>query len=526
MDWVKKNWILLVCGLLAVAGVGIGVWSLMGFQEVQARANTIAAIASQLEGMASNPREAANEKTIADAKIWWEKTNADTIKARDSSVTINRRAPLRDDVFPVEKKPDSGYLFRIAYRSEMQKLPGLINGGKAPNGAAVDAIVHRMEDKARKEANLTGVGGELRVPKPPLVTPWVAPARSITPLAAFGADMRPGSGADMRPGSGADMRPGSYGDMRPGSGADMRPGSGADMRPGSYGDMRPGSGADMRPGSYGDMRPGSGLARPGIAQPGQQPSAAIPTAEQLRPEAKQLAIYQTAKSIWTYLNDDTFEMHPIGLPDSVDKPKSEDLWAAQMYLWIEQDVGQALRRANEEAIKSRNLPVEDQWVANLPVKHLVWVRLSDYLLSQAAGTEGRGGGASILHRGGGGSGGGSGGVRFGQRGEAFTDRSRTGDFDVVHFAINVVVDARDLPKVLLELCRQNFITPIQVQYRAVNATAAAAGGYLYGSGPLLNVDIACEALFFRLNYESMMPQAVKDVLEGKAVDRAGMGTVR
>ena len=38
MDWVKKNWIVLVCGLVAVAGIGIGVWSLMGFQEVQAQA--------------------------------------------------------------------------------------------------------------------------------------------------------------------------------------------------------------------------------------------------------------------------------------------------------------------------------------------------------------------------------------------------------------------------------------------------------------------------------------------------------
>jgi hypothetical protein len=192
-------------------------------------------------------------------------------------------------------------------------------------------------------------------------------------------------------------------------------------------------------------------------------------------------------------------------------------------LWIEQDIVQALRRVNEEAIKARNLPAEDQWVVNLPVKHLVWLRLSDYLLAQPTGAEGRSGGAvSLLHRSGG-SGGGSGGVRFGQLSDAFTGRSRNSDYDVVHFAINVVVDARDLPKVLLEICKQNFITPIQVQYRAVNAMTAAANGYLYGSGPLLNVDIACEALFFRSNYESMMPPLVKDILDGKVVDRAGMG---
>jgi hypothetical protein len=294
------------------------------------------------------------------------------------------------------------------------------------------------------------------------------------------------------------------------------------MRPGG-GDpnMRPGGGdPNMRPGGAGDMR-GSGPIRPSIVQPG-QPSAAIPTAEQLRPEARRLAVYQAAKSIWTYLNDDSFKMHPIGLPDSVDKPKPEDLWAAQVFLWIEQDVVQALRRVNEEAIKGRNLPVEDQWVANLPVKHLVWLRVSDYLIPQSAGVDGRSGGAALLHRGGGATGG-AGGVRFGQQGAAFTDRSCTGAYDVVHFALNVVVDARDLPKVILELCKQNFITPIQVQYRGVNAAAAANSGYLYGSGPLLNVDIACETLFFRSNYESMMPQTVKDIFEGKVTDRTGMG---
>jgi hypothetical protein len=265
-----------------------------------------------------------------------------------------------------------------------------------------------------------------------------------------------------------------------------------------------------------DMR-SSGLIRPGIVQPG-QPGAALATPEQLRPEAQRLAIYQAAKSIWTYLNDDSFEMHPVGLPSSVDRPKIEDLWTAQVSLWIEQDVAQALRRVNEEAIKDRNLPVEDQWVANLPVKHLVWLRVSDYLVAQAEDS----GGLSMSRRGGP-MGVAAGNVQFGQQSAAFTNRARTSDFDVVHFAINVVVDARDLPRVLLELCKQNFFTPIQVQYRAVNATAAVNGGYLYGSGPLLNVDIVCEALFFRSNYEPMMPQIVKDILEGKLADREGMG---
>lgn len=493
MDWVKKNWILLVCGLLAVAGIGIGVWSLMGFQEVQAQANTIAGIATQLQGMASNPRDAANERMIQAAKAWWDRNNADTVKARDAAVTINKRTPLRDDVFPSEQKPDSGYLFRIAYREEMRKLPEIINGGKAPDGATVQAIISRMEDKARKEANLTGAGGELRVPRPPQVLPWqppVAAVRQTSPMGPYGAGM-----------------------------GDMRPGNAVDMRPDSMVDIRPSSPVDIRPSSPVDMRPGAGWARPGSTRLVQQPSH-LPL-EQMREDAQNLAVYQTAKSLWTYVGDDSFDMHPIGLPSSVEKPRIEDLWAAQVSLWVEQDVAQALRQTNEEAIRDRNIPVEDRWVANLPVKHLVWLRVSDYLIAQS---ESRGGYSGPPMRRGVGSTMMTGGLQFGDQAIAFTDRTRTDDYDVVHFAMNVVVDARDLPRLLLALCRQNFITPIQVQYRAVDSAAAAKSGYLYGAAPVLNVDIVCEALFFRSNYEPMMPQIVKDRLEGKAV--GGMGMAR
>jgi hypothetical protein len=499
MDWVRKNWILLACGLVALAGIGIGVWSRLGFSRLQAEANSIADIVVQLE---TAKRDPVNEATITEARNYYAKTNKGTVDELEKALAINKRTPLRDDVFPTEKGPDSGYRFRDAYRAAMQKLPEIINGGKAPTAAVVDSIIHRMEDKLRKEAKLTGAGGELRVPKPPSVQPWVAPTPGPRPVPG-----RPGF-EDRPAGGGFEEDP-----SRRGGGFEEDPsrrrGGGFEEDP-----SRRRGGVDMLPPTY---------LRPGL-QP-TQPQVTIPTPEQLRPAAEQAAVYQAARSIWTYVNDDSFDMHPLGQPGSVSRPTPEELWGAQMFLWIEQDVAQALRKVNEQAVGQ--LPEDQRWVAYLPVKHLVELRISDYLTAGTTDMTGRQSSTLVLHRTSGGSTGYLSGsnVRFGSAGASFTNRMRTGDYDVVHFALKLVVDARDLPMVLAQLCKQNFFTPIQVQYRNVDVMAARAAGYLYGTGPIINVDIVCEALFFRLNYERWMPPAVKNILEG-GVGGGSAGYVR
>jgi hypothetical protein len=487
MDWVRKNWIVLVCGLVAMAGVGVGVWSRLGFSQLQTEANSIAGIVAQLQGMESG---AANEATIAEARNYYAKTNKGTIDERDKALASNKRTPLRDDVFPTEKAPDSGYRFRDAYRAAMQKLPEMIKGGKAPNATVVEFIVNRMEDKLRKEVNLTGAGGDLHVPKPPPVPTWVAPTpvpRASPGGPAFGSDHSGGFEEDLSRNRGGFEEDSS-------------------RRGGFEQDT-----SRLR-------GPAMGAFSPTYQQPGVQPAqpqAAIPTPEQLRPAAKQAAVYQAARAIWTYVNDDSFEMHPLGSPGSFARPLPEDLWAAQMFLWIDQDVAQALRQVNEQA--AQQLPEDQRWVANLPVKHLVTLRISDYLTQGATDATGRTSSTSVLQRAGGGSSASFSTVRFGSPSIAFTNRMRTSDYDVVQFALNLVVDARDLPKVLAGLCNQNFYTPIQVQYRCVDVMAARDAGYLYGTGPILNVDIVCEGLFFRSIYEPMMPQTVKDILDGRVV---------
>ncbi len=403
MDWVKKNWIVMVCGVVGLAGIGLAVWAIMGFKDVQTKANNIAAIGGTLSGLRGG---ATNLTAIDKARAYYTKANASTDEASRKAKALNARKPLRDDVFPVPLTADAPYSFRNAYRAAFHQLPEELKAEKAPTGDIVDRIVGRMEEKARREANVTTVGDQLHIPKPPDVAPYESPLVATAGAApSFG-----GRGFDERGGRGYDR-----------GGYDR---GGYDR-----------GGYDR--GGY-DRAPAmpSPVVRPGV--PGtlgaSQPHVKLPTHDELVPQAKLIATYETARRIWTYIDDESLDMHPIGSPSFVQAPDSVDMWSAQMFYWIEKDIIDALHKVNADAAAS--LPADQQWVAYLPVKHLVSLRISDYLSGGMADMSGRTSSVAILHRNSqpnvmprtssGGR------LSMGSTADAFTGRTSNDQYDVVH----------------------------------------------------------------------------------------------
>lgn len=488
MDWVKKNWIVMVCGLVAVAGIGIGIWAMMGFRQIQADANGIAAVAGTLEGL---QRGATNLKAINDAREHYKGVNSSTDEASLKEKSKNLREPLRNDVFPTPQTPEAPYNFRTAYREAMRRLPQILNAERAPTGDTVDRIVNRMEEKAKKEANVNTVGDQLRIPKPPDV-PKMDPT-AAAPVATAGPMAADRGQEPAHVGGGED--PSFSGRMSFGGNKNNRISFGRNDQP-------PAARAAPTPGSA-------------TASPAAPPAVKIPSKEQLMPEAKSVATYETARRIWTYIDEGSLEMHPIGSPSFMKAPDELDMWAAQMFYWIEKDVVEALARVNKQATAS--LPEDQHWVAYLPVKHLVSLTLSDYVISATTDVMSHNSSAAVLRRNIQNSSARTGAavVSFGDKSNAYTGRTRSDEYDVVHVAMNLVVDARDLPKVLVELSKQNLITPLNVQYRNVDVIAAREAGYLYGSGPVIDVDMVCEMLFYRSIYEAWMPELVRKMLSGE-----------
>jgi len=206
------------------------------------------------------------------------------------------------------------------------------------------------------------------------------------------------------------------------------------------------------------------------------------------------------------------------------QPTSIDMWSAQVKLWVQENVVRGLAEANERAAEQIEADGGRPSVTNLPAKHLLSVAVTDYVEAAAAGATvgGKGGdmrGGAMSFRGGGvdaGKGGGGsmrGSSRLGAA-ASFTQRASNDLYDVVQCQVQMVVDARELLRVINAICRQDFITPIGVSFEAMEPNLTFTD-YIYGSAPVVQATVDFECCFFRELYEPLMPEDVK-TLRGMA----------
>jgi len=262
----------------------------------------------------------------------------------------------------------------------------------------------------------------------------------------------------------------------------------------------------------------SQVARPRYGTPGPtasgwqtQQQIADMTPEEMAAEipAVRLSI-RLARSIYCYANGDSFDQRPIVLDFSELPPPVDEFWYAQMALWIQQDMVQAISALNNRVADRLKSQDTDPWVGNLPVKHLRWVAVGGYLPQDSNAMDssaGRSRGSSTS----------TDGVATGA---ALTQRVGSETVDVMRFAMGLVIEARMLPSVIDEICKVGFYTPLLVEYEAVPPSTRLEG-YIYGTGPCLQVTLQFEGCFLRNKYEKWMPESVKQAIrEGRAVGQS------
>ncbi|MBN1488876.1 MAG: hypothetical protein JXA69_03075 [Phycisphaerae bacterium] len=260
---------------------------------------------------------------------------------------------------------------------------------------------------------------------------------------------------------------------------------------------------------------GGGLASPRPDQPWGRPGGdvgggkAFTGATALEAAAAVQASLVRARGAYCYGSRDSlhvFEQVLSSPPDPV------LMWATQLSLWIQQDVVGALARINDAA--AAKLAEDRRWVAYLPVKDLVGLAVSDYVFpsqmeGMIVGRDAKGGWAEVnpaqpLAT-----------PPPGDAGSVFTGRASGELYDVVHFTVELVVEARSLPIVMDEICAANFFTPLAVAYAEPEVNPAFIGK-VYGPDPVIQVVLVYEACFFRELYHPMMPPQVKQsVLDGQ-----------
>lgn len=226
----------------------------------------------------------------------------------------------------------------------------------------------------------------------------------------------------------------------------------------------------------------------------------------------------------------TFDYYP-GIPDpsGTDFPEVADMWAAQLSLWIQTEVCDAVTKTNQGS-RAGALPT----VAKAPLKRLVSIRVPPYYqtpkgpipigkAAQDTGTGGRVGLARNAPRE----------MREAmtptpeatvddstaneQTGKAFevsmTGRACNRDYDVMHFTVVVDVEAAYSRTFMANLTNGRFITVIKSEYTALNLEKEFQRGYVYGDNPVIQLKLQCEAIFLREWTEPLMPKEIKDLLK-------------
>jgi hypothetical protein len=96
-------------------------------------------------------------------------------------------------------------------------------------------------------------------------------------------------------------------------------------------------------------------------------------------------------------------------------------------------------------------------------------------------------------------------------------------YDLVQFRIKLRCSANAVPYVLKQLQADSFITVLNVGITGVNPAVAAQAGYVYGSQPVVELDLACEMPFLRTWLAGLMPKALQQALTATGAPPAEEG---
>jgi len=219
-----------------------------------------------------------------------------------------------------------------------------------------------------------------------------------------------------------------------------------------------------------------------------------------------------------YMALEALPKHPAlaGETGAIKAPEPEDVWLAQMGLWIQEDAIKSVAALNAKSNDVEHSPVKQivQIMAGPPDKTM-------YVLSTtaAAGADSSGGTASPIPT--------SSDADPLPKDYSISPTGRVcnGVFDVVRFKVVLNVQAADITRVIAELERDKFLTAYQASVQAVNSVAKQQEGYYFGSHPVVTLALDCEELFMRDWTKKLMPQSIKQYLnvqeQQQASDQTG-----
>jgi hypothetical protein len=277
---------------------------------------------------------------------------------------------------------------------------------------------------------------------------------------------------------------------------------------------------------------GDGIGLPGATAP----LANMTPEERVKMDPAAGASLDRATRICCYASEQSLDPRTQITLKEKEIPPVELMWESQLSLWIQEDLIQALARLNNEA--ASQLPEEQRWVANLPIKHILYITIGGYLPKSAGGATGGAMGGAVLV--------GTPAVEVtslaapaGGAEGAFTKRTVTDKVDVVQLALGLVIDANSLIRVIDEIEKAGFYTPLLVSYETVEYDPSLHD-YIYGSGPVVRARLEFEHCILRdkfiivdkaagdkkYAYLDLMPASIKEGTYVSDASRSSGGLLR
>jgi len=457
MDFIRRFMFELGCAVAGLIGIAAAAIAYGGFADVREQLGGAQGLANKIDQAGrSRVGPVINSQAIEVAGEWSNLIESQYKEVRQTAEQWNRRAPLRDDVFPKPpaNRQDAPYLFRGDYQQKFNELLALMDSGDRPTQADVEAMTMLISQ-------------ERRVPEDQ----------------SLGLDL--------------------------------------DARPTGYRDSGMGSGLGKGYAEPAMMGKGVGVGAVAGVSRGQV-GGAVSLEELARTDPLLRAALVKAKELRMYASLECFSIVEA-VYSSGTRPSLSDLWLAQLGLWVQEDVVRGLAEANEQ--RARQIEAQNKQngvemqkpidVTTMPVKHLLGIVLSNYVQATRSGSGGGMVGAM-------GKSSGVGGAQTGGMGGSFTGRGCNELYDVLQFQLELVVDSRALLGVINAICRQNFMTPLRVDYQALDP-AQSMGEYIYGAGPVVLAKLDFEYYLFREIYEPLMPEAAKAIRDGRVLGGTGVG---
>ena len=445
---IKTYWVSLLCGVVAAGAVTVGVMGMSSDTAVKKMKKQLSqAGASSINSLRSDPK---NEQIIEREKRRGELFQEEYQKTLDVALEINKREPLMTGVFPKYDSPVRAYEYQEAYAEAVRTLHTELQGGMLPTEAEIQEEAQNVEDLLLLEAEQKAEESGEEV-----------------------------SGTNRRSTGRSSRSLGTGGRLAPSGGGRMPPTYGGGRTP-----PQMAGGGRMPPHMAGGRNAPRGMGA-GYAPQTPTISAAARTGEPKYDPVYRARVAK-AKSILCYYDADTFHVSPI--VTSPTAPQPEEMWLAQVSLWVQNDIVDAIAKLNDAA--AGRVKEGDPSVQDVPVKRLVRVRVASYETPQ-----GRLQIPSISD--------------VPEMDPSFTGRLGNDMFDVIRFRVEVVMDQRDILELIDEISRVNFYQCLNVDYEIVDRNIALEMGYFYGTDPVVQVSLDFEGYMARDVYAPIMPALIK-----------------